>query len=799
MRKTYRFYRQLDFMDCGPTCLKMISSFYGKDYSLDFFRTNTFITRQGVSIGCLSDAAEKIGFKTLIAKVSLHQICHEVPLPCILHWNQEHFVVLYEVRSGGLFRKEEQFIIADPAHQLVAVNRNVFLNCWIGQNTSQTQPDQETELLKNSSSKGIALLLEPTVEFYSNAAPQKDKPTGFRFLLQYLQPYRRLVLQIVLGMLLSSMLNLTFPFLTQSLVDYGIQHKNPSFIHLILFSQLLLFLGGIAIDMIRNWILLHINTRISVSIISNFLVKLMKLPLHFFESKNIGDISQRINDHHRIETFLTSATLQTLFSLVNLFILSFVLSIYNLKILGVFLVGSFLSIVWMFIFLKKRKDLDYHRFQRLRDNQNNIYELITSMQEIKLNNCEKSKRWEWERIQAKLFKINIQSLTLEQYQEIGFSSITQGKNILVSYLAASLVIENQITLGMMLSISYIIGQMNGPLGQIVGFMKSIQDAKISLERLGEIHNRQEEEETDQSNGWLLSGQEALLPDMAMPADTIGEMPADPVSYHQQTTSHVPASAHPAKAIQDPGLTSGISIAQVSFRYGGPRSKMVLNDATFHIPKGKVTAIVGASGSGKTTIVKLLLKFYEPSQGEILIDGTDLNHLSARWWRSQCGTVMQDGYIFSDTIARNIAVEGTIDRERLVHAIQTANLHEYVQRLPLGLNTYIGNTGAGLSGGQRQRILIARAVYKNPEYIFFDEATSALDANNEKVIIHNLNHFFKGRTVIVIAHRLSTVRNADQIIVMHNGAIIEQGTHHTLCSQQGYYFELVRNQLELAVQ
>lgn len=754
MRKAYRFYRQLDFMDCGPTCLKMIASFYGKDYSLDFFRTNTYITRQGVSMAGLSDAAEKIGFKTLTAKLSLHQLINEVPLPCILHWNQEHFVVLYGVKSSGFLRKKEKFIIADPGHQLVSVDSDVLLKCW----------------MSGPETKGIALLLEPTVDFHKQSESTESKPTGFRFLMQYLIPYKRFVFQILLGMLLSSLLSLTFPFLTQSLVDYGIQRKNLSFIHLILFSQLLLFLGGIAIDIIRNWILLHINTRISVSIISNFLVKLMKLPLHFFESKNIGDISQRINDHRRIETFLTSATLQTLFSLVNLLIFSFILSIYSIHILAIFLGGSLLSIAWTLIFLKRRKDLDYSRFQRLRDNQNNIYELITSMQEIKLNNCEKSRRWEWERIQARLFKINIQSLSLEQYQEIGFSSITQCKNILISYLAALLVMENQITLGIMLSISYIIGQMNGPLGQIIGFVKSVQDAKISLERLGEIHNREEEELTEGQDSWH-------------PEGSFADLPSSALYKHLQS---------------DLGESEGgLQLKSVSFRYGGPRSKLVIDDATLHIPKGKVTAIVGASGSGKTTLLKLLLKFYAPANGEISIDGSDLADTSARWWRCRCGTVMQDGYIFSDTIARNIAVDGEhIDEGRLMYAIHTANLQDYIKKLPLGLNTRIGNTGAGLSGGQRQRILIARAVYKDPEYIFFDEATSALDANNEKIILENLQQFFKGRTVVVIAHRLSTVKNADQIILMHNGTVKERGTHHELTTNQGYYFELVKNQLEL---
>ncbi len=758
--KKFRFYKQLDYMDCGPTCLRMIASFYGEEYSLDYLRANSYITKNGVSLLGLSEAAEKIGFKTLVAKVTYEQLSEHVPLPCVLHWNQEHFVVIYAFEKKSLFRSVERVVIADPGHNLVRVEKDVFEKCWIS----------------SVDKKGIALLLEPTPDFYRNEEGVQKTKNGFGFLLQYLRPYKRYFIQLILGMLLASLISMCFPFLTQSLVDFGVNRKNVSFIHLILLSQLLLFLGGIAVDLIRNWILLHISTRISISIISNFLIKLMKLPINFFESKNVGDITQRINDHHRIEAFLTGSTLSTLFSVINLFVFSFILSIYNVQLLLVFGAGSVLSVVWVSMFLKRRKNIDYNRFQRSRENQNSVFEIITGMQEIKLYNSQKARRWEWERIQAKLFKVNIKSLALEQYQEIGSSFFTQLKNIFISYLAARLVIDQKITIGVMLSISYIVGQMNSPLNQIILFIKSVQDAKISLDRLNEIHSRPDEEASED----LIGYNENNFP-------RAPENSSDSLYLNHEIF---------AKNMRE-NVGEGITISNLSFRYGPPKSPLVLKSINVHIPKGKVTAIVGASGSGKTTLLKLLLKFYPPTDGQILIDGLNLQDISAQLWRQNSGTVMQDGFVFSDSIARNIAVDGErIHEERLYDAVRIANLHTYIAKLPLGFNTRIGNSGSGLSGGQKQRMFIARAVYKDPKYLFFDEATSALDANNEKVIMENLNQFYQGRTVIVIAHRLSTVKNADQIIVMKDGEIVEEGHHSTLTSQKGYYFELVKNQLEL---
>ncbi|MGA6119791.1 peptidase domain-containing ABC transporter [Sphingobacterium anhuiense] len=757
-RNKFKFYKQLDYMDCGPTCLRMVSAYHGKEYDLDYLRANSYITKNGVSMQGLSEAAEKIGLKTIVAKLTYEQLTEQVPLPCVLHWNQEHFVVLYDVERKNWFRSVEKVVLADPGHNLIRLEKKLFEQCWL-----------------SSGGKGIALLLEPTVSFYEDKEEKCVKKTGFRFILSYLRPYKRYFIQLVLGMLLASLISMCFPFLTQSLVDFGVTRKNVSFIHLILLSQLLLFTGGIAVDLIRNWVLLHVSTRISISIISNFLIKLMKLPINFFESKNVGDITQRINDHHRIESFLTGSTLNTLFSIINLIVFSIILAMYNIKLLFIFSIGSILSILWIVIFLKRRRDIDYSRFQRSRENQNSLYEIITGMQEIKLYNSQKARRWEWERVQAKLFRVNIKSLALEQYQEIGASFFTQLKNIVISYTAAMLVINQEISLGVMLSISYIIGQMNSPLNQIILFIKNIQDAKISLDRLGEIHDRPEEEKSEDLVGFN--------------NNTFPREPQEGCDSSYLNHSRFLKNMQVADG--------GITLSNFSFRYGSPKSPLILKNLNMHIPKGKVTAIVGASGSGKTTLLKLLLKFYPTFEGEILVDGINLQDISAQLWRNNCGTVMQEGFVFSDSIARNIAVDGErIKEDKLWEAVRLANLQDDIARLPLGYSTRIGNSGSGLSGGQKQRMFIARAIYKNPQYIFFDEATSALDANNEKVIMENLNEFYKGRTVLVIAHRLSTVKNADQIIVMDKGEIVEQGTHEMLVKERGRYYELVKNQLEL---
>ncbi|MEO5890280.1 MAG: peptidase domain-containing ABC transporter [Ferruginibacter sp.] len=734
---SFKTYQQLDQMDCGPACLKMISRHYGKNYSLESLRNISSATREGVSISGISEAAEKLGFKTIAAHVSAKQLEEEVPLPCILHWNQDHFIVL-PPQPKSIFKSNKKITVADPAHGLAHIDREIFFKKWVSM----------------SNERGIVLMLEPTPLFYQEEGVT-EKRNGFKFLFKYIKPYKGFITQLFIGMLLGSLLSLIFPFLTQSLVDNGVNHQNLGFIKMVLISQLVLFAGLTAVEMIRSWLILHMNSRINISIISDFLVKLMKLPIRYFDTKMIGDITQRINDHNRIEHFLTTGTLNTLFSFVSLLVFSVVLCIYNTKIFAVFFIGSLISVIWIVLFLRKRKELDYKRFQHLSNNQNSMYELITGMQEIKLNNCETPKRWEWERIQAKLFKLNISSLALEQYQQTGNIFFTQLKNIFISYIAAREVVNGNMTLGMMLSISYIIGQMNSPVEQLLDFFRSAQDARISLERLGEIHNKEDEEKTLDINDQALN-----LP---------------PASSKNNGT---------------------IRLQNLSFQYTG-NSPKVLKDVSLTIPEGKVTAIVGSSGSGKTTLLKLLLRFYDPTSGTITINDEEFSGLSPKNWRNQCGAVMQEGFIFSDTIARNIAVsDELINHEKLQHALKVGNLESFMKDLPLGYNTRIGNSGNGISTGQKQRILISRAVYKNPEYLFFDEATSALDANNEKVIMENLHYFFKGKTVLVIAHRLSTVKNADQIIVLEHGKVVETGNHQSLTKKRGKYFELVKNQLEL---
>ena len=743
MQKPFPFLHQRDSMDCGATCLAMVAKYHGKTYSIPKLRELCSITRSGVSLLGISDAAEKIGFHSMGVKVSFNQLAQEAPLPCIVHWRQEHFVVVHDIKlktknkslSGKLEDVEGIVSVADPGHGLIKFTVKEFCNNWLS-------------TTKNGEEAGVALLLEPTPAFYEQDDEKIDRKK-FSFIFRYLKPYRKFIIQLFLGLTLGSLMQLIFPFLTQSIVDYGISNQNLSFVTLILIAQLVLFTSQTVVEFIRSWILLHVTTRINISMISDFLIKLMKLPIRFFDTKMVGDLLQRINDNSRIQGFLTSSTLNTLFSFVNLIIFSVVLGIYNLKILGIFLLASALYVAWIVIFLKKRKELDYKRFAQASAQQSNLYQLITGMQEIKLNNCEKQKRWEWENIQAKLFKVSVKGLALSQYQQAGGFFINETKNIIISFFAAQAVITGNMTLGMMMAVQYIIGQLNSPIGQLIGFVQSAQDAKISLERLGEIQNREDEENPNESKITLL----------------------------------------PQKR--------DISVQNLTFQYDGSHSEVVLDNINLEIPSNKTTAIVGMSGSGKTTLVKLLLGFYPPIKGEIKIGEYNLQNINTHIWREHCGAVMQDGYIFSDTIARNIAVsDENVDTQRLLHAVNVANIQEMIEAMPLGYNTKIGQEGQGISQGQRQRVLIARAVYKNPDYIFFDEATNALDANNERVIMENLNEFFKGKTVVVVAHRLSTVKNADNIVVLEKGKLVEQGTHKELTALKGIYYELVKNQLEL---
>ncbi len=728
MIDTFPFNSQPDLMDCGPTCLQMIAKYHGRYYSLETIRRHSHITREGVSMLGISDAAEAIGFRTMGVKVDYNKLLEEQPVPFVAHWNQEHFVVVYKIEKDKVW-------VADPAHGKVTFSREEFIKSW-------------ASTVKDGERQGVCLLLEPTPEFYNREEEPLQK-NGFAFLFKYLRPHKKFIIQLVLGLLVGSLLQLVFPFLTQAVVDIGINTQNINFIYLVLAAQLMLFLSRMSVEFIRSWIMLHISTRINISLISDFLIKLMRLPIRFFDTKMTGDIIQRIEDHSRIEHFLTGQTLSVLFSMVNLVIFGAVMAYYSTSIFVVFLIGSGLYFIWVYLFMRKRRDIDYKRFAQMSSEQSNLIQLITGMQEIKLNNCEKQKRWEWERIQARLFRVNVQSLSLSQYQQVGGLFFNETKNIIITIMAALAVVHGQMTLGMMLSVQYILGQLNSPIDQMIGFVHSAQDAKISLERLGEIHNKEDEESFE--------------------ADRLTQLPSK----------------------------TDLQIDAVTFQYEGPHSPKVLDRVSIPIPARKVTAIVGTSGSGKTTLIKMLLGFYSPVEGEIKVGENNLNNFNQGWWRSKCGVVMQDGFIFSDTIAKNIAVSDEhINRERLLYAVKVANIQEYIDGLPLGYNTKIGQEGVGLSQGQKQRILIARAVYKEPEYIFLDEATNALDANNEKVIMENLDHFFKGRTVIVVAHRLSTVRNADQIIVLEKGKVVETGSHLELVDRSGAYFNLVKNQLEL---
>jgi ATP-binding cassette subfamily B protein len=708
----------------------MIAKYYGRSFNLQTLRDKSYLSRGGVSMLGISDAAESIGFRTVGVSLTPEKLLTQAPLPLIAHWQQNHFVVVYKI-------KRNKVSVADPAFGLVNYTMEEFLKNWVSS-------------VKDQEKKGHALLIEPTPAFYAQEG-EKIRKSNFRFLYSYLKPYKKFVFQLLLGVLLGSIIQLIFPFLTQSIVDIGISNRDIAFIYLVLIAQFVLFISRMSVDFIRGWILLHLSTRINIFLISDFLIKLMKLPMSFFDIKLVGDILQRIGDQRRIENFLTVSSLNILFSLVNFFVFGIVLAVYSIKILILFLVGSALYFLWLSLFMRKRRELDFRRFTKLSENQSKLIQLITGIQEIKLNNAEKQKRWEWENIQSGLFRVSIKNLSLRQYQEAGGIFINESKNILITILAATAVISGDMTLGMMLAVSYIIGQLNGPVEQMINFMNLTQDAKISLERLGEIHDLKNEEVSEK-------GSMILMPEKGT-----------------------------------------IEIKDLTFQYEGPQSRKVLNNLNLVIPENDVTAIVGISGSGKTTLIKLILGFYNPLEGEIKIGDASLNSLSIHRWRQKCGVVMQEGYIFSDTIAKNIALgDENIDRDKLLKSVNVANVREFIESMPNGYNTLIGSQGHILSGGERQRILIARAVYRDPEFLFIDEGTSSLDAENEKMIINNLQDFFRNKTVVVVAHRLSTVRNAGQIVVLDNGKIVEKGKHEELINLKGKYFNLVRNQLELGV-
>ncbi len=723
-----KYVRQLDSMQCGVACLSMICNHYGKNISVRTLSTICFASNEGVSLKGLSEAATLLGFNTYSCRVNISDLS-ESNIPCILHWNQKHFVVLYKIKNN-------HYYIADPGRGEIIYSEEEFKKYWIS-------------TIVDGKDMGIALFLNPEPTFYQKIEDETNTPRSFSFLFSYVKQYRKYFGQIVLGLLVGCVLQLIFPFLTQAIVDIGITHKSINFIWLILLGQIMLTFSRSIIDFIRRWLLLHISMRINISFVSDFFIKLLKLPMSFFETKLMGDLLQRISDHSRVENFLTKELLSITFSILSFIIFGIVLCVYDKLIFCVFLLGSLIYGAWLMVFIKRRRVLDYEIFDKQAKNNNYTYQFITSMQEIKLQDCEQRRRWEWEDVQTELFEVQMKGLKLQQTQEAGSIFINEVKNIVITVLSATAVINGEMTLGMMLAVQYIIGQLNSPVEQLMSFIYTIQDVKIGLERINEVHLNDNEENSNRR---------------------IATLNKDDYS---------------------------ITISDVAFKYDPHALKNTIENINFNIPQGKVTAIVGASGSGKTTLIKLMLGYYPVRNGNIKIGESDISEINLKWWRRQCGVVMQDGVIFSESIARNIAIDdGEIDKERLVKAAEIANIHDYIMGLPLKYNTKIGRDGVGLSQGQKQRILIARAVYKNPQFIFLDEATNALDAKNERAIVENLNEFYKGRTVVVVAHRLSTVKNADQIVVLDAGRVVEVGDHNTLIAKQGTYYNLVKNQLEL---
>lgn len=719
------FVAQHDAMDCGPACLAMISEYYGKKHNLQFLRDHSYLTREGVSLMGLREAADYIGMESCAVRNTVDELAYKTA-PVILFWNACHFVVLYSIHRAFI-TGERRFTIADPAKGLVTIGENDFINSWC-----------------DETGEGVCFMLEPTQKFFDQQVEIAEK-SDLRYLFKNFKPHTKSFMKLGLCLIIGSLLTMIMPFLTQSLIDDGVSHKSFSLVTLTIGAQLAVFTGSMFIEVIRNWIVLYVGARINIDIITTFFEKITRLPFKFFDTKFAGDFYQRVNDHTRIELFLTSQTLTTVFSLLNFSILFFVLFKFNMMILGVYLLMTVISIVWSVHFMNRRERLDYLRFKNNAQNQEAISEMIYGIQDLKLNGLENYKIKRWKEIQVDSFKINLQGLKLDQLQLSGFEFINQFKNLIITFIAAILVIDSKLTIGGLLTISFIIGQMNSPMSQLVAFFRSFQDARLSMRRLSEVHAMKDE--------------------------------------------GINCESSPESVSED------IELQNVSFQYEGPSSPYVLHNISCKIPKGKVTAIVGASGSGKSTLLKLLMQFYEPTSGNIMVGGKALVDIVPKEWRHNCGVVMQDGFLFSETIARNIATgEDDIDYNKLSDAIQTANLTQFVDSQAKGYETMVGAQGNGISGGQRQRLLIARAVYKDPPYLFLDEATSSLDTENEFIIHDHLNKFFVGRTVVIIAHRLSTVRNADNIIVLKDGEIAESGTHQELLEREGEYYKLIKTQL-----
>jgi len=724
--------RQLDKMDCGPACLKMIAKFYGKFYSLQYLRDKCGVTKEGASLLDLSYAAESIGLRTLSIKCSIDDLISKVPLPAIVHWNNSHFIVVYKIKKKKNI-SDSVVYVSDPAKGLLKYNFSDFVSKWY----------------KRNEKEGVLLALEPQADFYQREAGEKiERQKTFENFLSYFKPYKKSFANLFVVMLVVTVLQGFLPFISKAVIDVGIQTHDVDFINLVLIANIAIVVSVLLSNMVRDWILLHVTSRVNIALISDYLIKLMQLPITFFENKMAGDILQRANDHERIRSFIMNNSLNMIFSTLTFVVFGIILLIYNKIIFFIFLTGSIIYVLWVFAFLRVRKKLDWEYFELVSKNQSYWVETIASIQDIKINNYEKQKRWKWENIQARLYKVNLKVLNITNTQNSGAQFIDTLKNLFITFYCAKAVIAGEITFGVMISTQFIIGMLNGPVVQFIQFIISFQFAQISFLRLNEIHQIPDEHENVGNN-------HVALPD-----------------------------------------NKNLYVKNVVFQYS-INSTPVLKGINLIIPEGKVTAIVGDSGSGKSTLLKLLLRLYMPSYGDILIGNMNINNISLKQWREKCGAVMQDGKIFNDTILNNIVLDDEkIDYERLKKAVHTANIYEEIERLPLGYQTVMGEQGRGVSGGQKQRILIARALYKDPDYLFFDEATNALDTINEHKIVAALDNVFTGKTVIVVAHRLSTIRKADQIIVMQDGNVVEVGDHDTLMLRKARYFMLVQAQSDL---
>lgn len=720
--------KQQDQNDCGPTCLKMICKYYEVNVSIEYLRELSYVTYYGTSMLSLSRSAEQLGFRTISSKLTLKNFIKNFSLPTIIHWKQHHFIVVYKIKKNKIY-------VSDPAIGKITYDIDSFLDGWSGE--------------QNIDSIGFVLFIEATPDIYENE--RGEKGISFSYFLGYFKGFKKQYVQIVLGMIASMLITFVTPFITQSIVDVGINGRNMGFINLMLIAQLVLASSSIIIGFIQNWLFMHMGTRISLSIATGYISKVMKLSIPYLERKTIGDFMQRMSDNSRIQGFISSSTLSTLFSFLNVIVFGIIMATFDLKILAVFLLGSTLYAGWILLFIKKRKEYDYKKFDQNSQSQTSIIQIFNGIRDIKLYNFEQEKRWEWERIQSRGYLLSMKQLGLNQVQQSGAFFIENAKNITITYLVVSSVISGQITFGTMISIQYILGQMGSPLLQLIGFINSYQDAKISLQRIGEIHT-QANEEADEEN-----------------EDKI----------------------HNPHAIKN----KSIEFQNVTFSYNKLVEEPILKNVDIHIPEGKFTAVVGESGSGKTTLIKILLGFYKINRGSVKIGELDLSNLSAKMWRDQCGAVLQDSYLFSCSILDNIALNSeNVQMEKVYEAARLANIHDFITSLPLAYKTKIGENGLTLSQGQKQRIFIARIIYKDPGFLFFDEATNALDSENESTIMKNISEKLGGKTIIFVSHRLSAIKRADNIIVMKDGEVAESGKHNDLMKSKGIYYMLNKKQL-----